>query len=69
MYARPSYAQRARQKALDPVEPPTNQGLFAEPVMSVTGEITTTEDGDIVMAVVSYSAPVNIGGTESIPIL
>lgn len=67
MYATPKYAQKTVKKIPDPVVPPTNQGFFAEPVMSVTGEITTIDSGDIVMTLVEYTDPLNLGGTEEVP--
>lgn len=67
MYARPGYSIKTKQKIPDPVVPPTNQGFFAEPVMSVAGEITTIDSGDIVMALVDYTDPLNLGGTAQVP--
>lgn len=67
MYARPGYSVKTRLKTPDPVVPPTNQGFFAEPVMSVAGEITTIDSGDIVMTLVDYTDPLNLGGIEEVP--
>lgn len=67
MYARPGYLIKTKLKIPDPVVPPTSQGFFAEPVMSVAGEITTIDSGDIVMTLVDYTDPLNLGGTEEVP--
>lgn len=70
MYARPGYAKPlGKAGAAPPPDPEPSVVYYAEPVMSTSGELTTVTSGDIVMTLVTYSDPFNLGGTEQVAAL